>query len=254
MSLANRIALVTGSSRGLGRDAALRLAERGSDILVTYRNDRAAAEATVDDIEERGRRAVALSLDVGDVGAQDAFVAAVGRALDATWGRTCFDFLVNNAGIIANESIAETSEETFDALLGVHFKGVYFLTQKLLPKIADGGRVINVSSGLARFAFPGYAAYGCMKAAIETFTRYLAKEAGARKITVNTVAPGPVVTDLNRDRFESSPETVETLAGLTALGRIGQPADIGGVIAFLCTEEAGWVNGQRIELSGGMLL
>jgi NAD(P)-dependent dehydrogenase (short-subunit alcohol dehydrogenase family) len=254
MKLENRIALVTGSSRGLGRDAAMRLAEQGCDVIITYQRDSASADSAVAEIVGMGRRAVPLCLDVGDIGSLDAFATTVRDTLAEKWGRQDFDFLVNNAGIIANEPIAETTEETFDALLGVHFKGVYFLTQKLLPLLADGGRVVNLSSGLARFAFPGYAAYGCMKSAIEAFTRYLAKEVGERGITVNTVAPGPVETDLNRDRFEESPEMVEMLSSLTALGRIGQPEDIGGVIAFLCTEEAGWISGQRIELSGGMLL
>ena len=254
MNLDGRIVLITGGGRGLGRDAALRVAEAGGDVLLTYVRDKTAAAETVGAIESMGRRAVALPLDVGDVAGHDAFAENVATVLSEGWGREDFDALVNNAGTLATEPIATTREETFDELLNVHFKGVFFLTQKLLPLIAGGGRVINVSSGLARFSFPGYAAYGCMKGAIETFTRYLAKEVGERGITANVVAPGPVVTDINRERFEASPEAVSTLAGLSPLGRIGRPEDIGGVIAFLCSKEAGWVNGQRIELSGGMLL
>ncbi|CAB5104518.1 Oxidoreductase, short-chain dehydrogenase/reductase family [Olavius algarvensis associated proteobacterium Delta 3] len=254
MSLNNKIALVTGGSRGLGKNTALRLAQNGSDVIVTYRKEKEAAEKIVSEITGMGKKAAALQLDVGDIGALDAFVADVSQAVSDKWNRNHIDILVNNAGIIAIEMIVETSEETFDRLMNIHLKGVYFLTQKLLPKMAEGGHIVNFSSGLARFSFPGYSAYACMKGAVEVFTRYLAKELGDRKITANVVAPGPVATDMNKDRFESDPQMVEMLSSLTALDRVGQVDDIGGVVAFLCSDEAGWVNGQRIEVSGGMIL
>lgn len=249
-----KIALITGGSRGLGREAALRLADRGSDVIITYRNEAAAAGVTVAEVEGKGRRAAALRLDVGDIGSLPGFAEEVSRTLSKKWGRERFDFLINNAGVIANEPIAETSEETFDRLMNIDLKGVYFLTQKLLPLLADGGRIVNLSSGLARFSFPGYSAYGAMKAGLEAFTRYLAVELGERRITANVVAPGATMTDMNRERFREHPEQAEMIASLTALGRVGRPEDIGGVIAFLCSEEAGWMNGQRIELSGGIFL
>jgi NAD(P)-dependent dehydrogenase (short-subunit alcohol dehydrogenase family) len=254
MNHQKKIGIVTGGSRGLGRNAALKMADRGIDLLVTWRKEREAAEEVVGKIESKGGRAVALALDVGDIGRLDEFVERVRSALRETWDRESFDFLVNNAGIIANEPIAETSEETFDRLLNVHFKGVFFLTQKLLPLQEDGGRIVNLSSGLARYSFPGYAAYGSMKGAVDVFTRYLALELGERKITANVVAPGATLTDMNRDRFEADPEMAEKIAGMAALGRIGEADDIGGVVAFLCTEEAGWINGQRIESNGGFAL
>lgn len=254
MSLNNKIALVTGGSRGLGKNTALRLAQNGSDVIVTYRKERDAAEKVVSEITGMGKKAAALQLDVGDIGALDAFVADISQAVSEQWNRDTIDIVVNNAGIIAHEMIAETSEKTFDQLMNIHLKGVYFLTQKLLPRMADGGRIVNFSSGLARFSFPGYSAYACMKGAVEVFTRYLAKELGDRKITANIIAPGPVRTDMNRDRFRENPQMVEMMEALTALGRIGEADDIGSVVAFLGSDEAGWITGQRIELSGGMLL
>jgi NAD(P)-dependent dehydrogenase (short-subunit alcohol dehydrogenase family) len=248
-----KIALVTGGSRGLGRTIALELARGGHDVVLTYRNQEAEGKAVVAEIEKRGRRAVLLQLDVASVGTFDAFRDAVAGALQANWGRITFDFLVNNAGIDRMSPFAETTEEAFDSLMNVHLKGVYFLTQRLLPLIADGGRIVNTSSGLARFAIPGYSAYGAMKGAVEVLTRYLAKELGPRRIAVNVVAPGVMETDFTRSALEH-PGAKDFLASQTALGRVGVPDDIGGVVAFLCSEAGRWVNAQRLEVSGGMFL
>lgn len=252
--LNNKIALVTGGSRGLGRDQALRLAEYGSDVILTYHSNEDAAKEVVNAIEQQGRKAVALQLDVADSKSFDDFFTQVKEQLNEHWNRNDFDFLVNNAGISAYGMVGQVDEETFDTLNNTHFKGVYFLTQKALPLLADGGRIINISTGLARFSIPGYSAYAAMKGAVETFTRYLAKELGSRKITANVVAPGAIDTDFNKGAFENNPQMKEILASQTALGRVGEAEDIGGVVAFLCTEDARWINAQRIEASGGMFL
>jgi len=254
MSLNNKIALVTGGSRGLGKNTAFHLTQNGADVVITYRKEKDAADRVVSEITGMGNKAAALQLDVGDIGALDAFVEQFSQVVSGQWNRDSFDILINNAGIITHEMIAETTEESFDQLMNIHLKGVYFLTQKLLSRMADGGRIVNFSSGLARFSFPGFAAYAIMKGGIEVFTRYLAKELGERKITANVIAPGPIHTDMNKERFEDNPQMVEMMVALTSLGRIGEAGDIGGVAAFLCSDEAGWVSGQRIELSGGMLL
>jgi NAD(P)-dependent dehydrogenase (short-subunit alcohol dehydrogenase family) len=248
------IALITGGSRGLGRNTALSLAQRGVDVVFTYHSNRAEADSAVAAIEALGRKAVALQLDTGNVGSFDAFVAALAPALHAQWGRTQFDYLVNNAGIGHHAAFADTTEADFDRLMNIHFKGVFFLTQKLLPLIADGGRIINLSSGLARFSMPGMSAYAAMKGAIEVLTRYLAKELGARGITANTVAPGAIETDFSGGRVRDNPDMNRMVASFTALGRAGLPDDIGPMIAALLSEDNRWVNGQRIEVSGGMLL
>jgi NAD(P)-dependent dehydrogenase (short-subunit alcohol dehydrogenase family) len=253
MNHKNKIALVTGSSRGLGRNIALQLARSGADVLVTYRAGQAEAEAVVAEIHAMGRRATALALDVGRTTGFEAFAAAVADALQSRWQRTHFDFLINNAGIEESAPFLETSEDAFDRLMAVHFKGVFFLTQRLLPLIADGGRVVNISTGLARFSVPGYAAYASMKGAIEVLTRYLAKELGPRRISANVVAPGVIETDFTRKTL-SNPKAREFLSANIALGRIGEPEDIGGVVSFLCSEEGRWVNAQRVEASGGMFL
>lgn len=250
----DKIALITGGSRGLGKNMALRLAEKGNDVILTYNSNKEEALAVVKEIESSGRKAAALQLNVGDTKSFDAFIEQVSQILKETWKRETFDFLINNAGVEANGSIAETSEETFDLLLNVHFKGVFFLTQKSLSLIADNGRIVNVSSGLARFTSPGYAAYASMKGAIETFTKYLAKEAGARGITANVVAPGLIQTDFSKSFFENAPQVIEFIKSQTALGRTGVPEDVGGIVAFLCTEDARWITAQRIEASGGMFL
>lgn len=250
----DKIALVTGGSRGLGKNMALGLAEKGSDVILTYNRKEDEALKVVKEIEGKGKRAATLQLDVGAIKSFDDFIARVSQVLKEKWERDTFDFLINNAGVEANGTIAETSEETFDLLCNVHFKGVFFLTQKALPLIADQGRIINLSSGLARFTSPLYPAYASMKGAIETFTKYLAKEVGARGITANVVAPGIIQTDFNKEIYEHAPQVIEMLASQTALGRTGVPEDIGGIVAFLCTEEARWITAQRIEASGGMFL
>ena len=255
MSTANtRIALITGGNRGLGKNAALALAASGVDVVMTYRANRAEAEAVVADIAKLGRRAQALQLDVGVVGSFEAFAQQLRDTLQKQWQREQFDYLVNNAGVGIHASFAETTEAQFDELVNVHFKGVFFLTQTLLPLIADGGRILNVSSGLARFSFPGYAAYGAMKGAIEVLTRYLAKELGARGIAVNALAPGAIETDFGGAAVRDNPQINQQIASVTALGRVGKPDDIGGVVAALLSPAMGWVNGQRVEASGGMML
>ncbi|ATC65253.1 short-chain dehydrogenase [Nibricoccus aquaticus] len=248
-----KIALVTGSSRGLGRNIALQLARSGADIVVTYRRGKAEADAVVAEIEALGRRAVALPIDVADVKSFAEFVAALKAALTSHWQRERFDFLVNNAGIGIHKPFAETTEADFDSLMNIHVKGVYFLTQKLLPLLADGGRIVNTSTGLARFSVTGYSAYAAMKGAVEVMTRYLAKELGARRISANVVAPGIIETDFTKQTL-SRPGAREYMEGNIALGRVGVPDDIGGVVDFLCSEEGRWVNAQRVEASGGMFL
>jgi NAD(P)-dependent dehydrogenase (short-subunit alcohol dehydrogenase family) len=208
----------------------------------------------VAEIKAQGQQAVALQLDVGDFQSFDGFMNQVSDALKSTWARDKFDFLVNNAGIGSHATIDQTSEAVFDSLFNVHFKGVYFLTQRALPLINDHGRVVNISSGLARFTLPGCSAYASMKAAIETFTRYIAKELGPRGITANLVAPGAIETDFTKPAFDANPQVKEMIASQTALGRVGVPDDIGGVVAFLCSEDARWLSGQRLEASGGIFL
>jgi NAD(P)-dependent dehydrogenase (short-subunit alcohol dehydrogenase family) len=253
MEKTTKIALITGGSRGLGKNSALHIAQKGIDLIVTYRSKKEEAEATVAEIEAMGRKAAALQLDTGMVKTFDAFSKELVSVLKGKWGREQFDFLVNNAGINAPSPFGKTTEEDFDNLVNIHFKGVYFLTQTVLPLIADGGRIINLSSGLARFSTPGYAAYASMKGAIEVFTRYLAKELGPRQIGANVVAPGIIKTDFTSETF-AIPGMMERMSQVTALGRPGIPDDIGGVIAFLCTDDARWINAQRIEASGGMNL
>lgn len=247
------IAIITGGSRGLGRDMVQSVAGRGADVILTYQSNKAAADALVAEVEKMGRRAVALQLDVGDSGAFDAFVEQV-RDVLRQWGAGRFRFLVNNAGIGLHAGIAETTEEQFDQLMDVHVKGPFFLTQKLLPLMADGGRIVNVSTGLVRITIPGSAAYALAKGAVEVMTRYLAAELGPRRISVNTIAPGAIATDFRGGAVRDNPELNEMVASDTALGRVGQPEDIGGVVASLLSPEMGWVNAQRIEASGGQHL
>lgn len=253
MKLNGKIALVTGGSRGLGRNTALQLARNGADIILTYRTGKAEAGEVVAEITAAGGKAVALPLDAGVTKGFPAFVEAVSGALRDTWGRTTFDFLINNAGMDVRGAFPEMTEEAFDELSNVHFKGVYFLTQRLLPLLADGGRIVNTSTGLARFSLPGYSAYAAMKGAIEVLTRHLAKELGARGITVNTVAPGPTETDFTAASL-GNPAIRQAIVSQTALGRTGTPDDIGGIAVFLCSEEGRWVNAQRIEASGGLFI
>jgi NAD(P)-dependent dehydrogenase (short-subunit alcohol dehydrogenase family) len=249
-----RIALITGGSRGLGRSTALELARQGIDVMLTYRSNEAQAAEVVRGVEALGRRAVALPLDVADSAGFGAFALRVKAALAGTWQRERFDHLVNNAGTGAHASFAETTEAQFDELVKVHLKGTFFLTQKLLPLIEDGGRIVNTSSGLARFTFPGYAAYAAMKGGIEVLTRYMAKELAARGITVNTIAPGAIETDFGGGAVRDDERLNQQIAGVTALGRVGLPEDIGGAVAALLYEGNRWVTGQRIEVSGGMML
>lgn len=248
------IALITGASRGLGRSAALHLADQGSDVILTYQRNRQAADQVVEDIQAKGRRAVALLLDVADSATFPAFVEQVSAALRETWQTDRFDHLINNAGIGINTPFADTSEEQFDTLMRIHLKGPFFLTQRLLPLIADGGRIVNISSGLARFCMPGFAAYATMKGGIEVLTRYLAKELGERGIAVNTLAPGAIETDFGGGVIRDNQEANAQVAGATALGRVGLPDDIGGAIAALLSPGNAWVNGQRIEVAGGVFL
>lgn len=247
------VAIVTGGSRGLGRSAVLNLARRGVDSIFTWQARSADAEAVASEVAALGGKAVALPLDTGRVDTFDAFVATVRETLEV-WGASHFDYLVNNAGISHRAAFDATTEADLDALYNVHFKGVFFLTQKLLPVINDGGRIVNISSGLTRFALPGSASYACMKSAVETLTRYLAKELGPRRIAVNTVAPGAIATDFSGGAVRDNPEFNKRVADMTALGRAGLPEDIGPMIAALLGEENRWVNGQRIEVSGGMNL
>ncbi|HAL72931.1 MAG TPA: short-chain dehydrogenase [Verrucomicrobiales bacterium] len=251
--LNQKIALVTGGSRGLGRNIALQLARSGADIILTYRNRQSEAEAVVAELEALGRKAAAIPLEVGDTKGFAHFTTALQQTLADRWQTSHFHFLVNNAGIDSRAPFAETTEEDFDALFNIHLKGVYFLTQKLLPVLADGGAIVNLSTGLARFSVPGYSAYAAMKGGIEVFTRYLAKELGPRRIRSNVVAPGVIETDFTQEAL-GHPGTKDFLASQIALGRIGMPDDIGGVVAFLCSEEGRWVNAQRLEASGGMFL
>jgi NAD(P)-dependent dehydrogenase (short-subunit alcohol dehydrogenase family) len=250
----NKIAIITGGSRGLGRSAALHLAQAGVDVILTYRNQEAEATAVVAEIEGMGRKAVALKLDMEKSATFGSFVEAVQQSLARKWQRDSFDFLVNNAGFGTYALFAETTEEQFDQLMNVHFKGVFFLTQKLLPLIADGGRILNVSTGLTRFALPNYSAYASMKGAIEVLTRYLAKELGPRGIAVNVLAPGAIATDFGGGHVRDNAQVNKMVADNTALGRAGLPDDIGGAVAALLSSDSRWLNAQRIEASGGQFI
>jgi NAD(P)-dependent dehydrogenase (short-subunit alcohol dehydrogenase family) len=251
--MTGKIAIITGASRGLGRNTALNLARRGVDVLFTYRANQKEAESLIREVEASGRRAAGFCLDTGDIRALDAFVTEIGKTLHA-WGRERFDYLVNNAGNSLHSGFMETTEAQFDEVFNVHVKGVYFLTQKLLPLMNDGGRIVNISSGLARFSLPGSSAYAAAKGAVEVLTRYLAKELGPRKITANVVAPGAIQTDFSGGMVRDNPQVNKMVAEMTALGRAGVPDDIGPMIAALLSDETRWVNGQRIEVSGGMAL
>lgn len=249
-----KIAIVTGGSRGLGKNAIEKLAKNNVDIILTYHSQADAAQAVVQSVDALGGKAVALQLNTGESGSFDAFVAQVKTQLQHVWQRDTFDFLVNNAGVGLHESFADTTEEQFDLMMNVHLKGPFFLTQKLLPLMADGGRILNVSSGLARFALPGSSAYAIMKGAIEVLTRYQAKELGARGITANVLAPGAIETDFSGGMVRDNPEVNKIVSGNTALGRAGLPDDIGGIVAMMLSDEAGWMTAQRVEASGGMFI
>ena len=254
MNNEQKIALVTGGSRGLGKNMALKLAQKGTDVILTYNSKKADAETVVAEIEAMGKRAVALQLNVSEIASFDGFVQQVSKVLQEKWNAGKFDFLINNAGIGATVPFAQVTESSFDEMLNVHFKGVFFLTQKALPILNDGGRIINLSSGTTRFGVQGYITYASMKGAVETLTKYLAKELGPRNIAVNVLAPGAIETDFNNAAIRNNPQMKSFLATQTALGRVGEAEDIGGIVAFLCSEEARWITGQRIEASGGMFL
>jgi len=249
-----KIALITGASRGLGKSTALHLAAQDIDIIGTYYSKAEEAQAVVAEIEQLGGRAAMLQLDVSQSATFDGFIREVGRTLKDVFAQEYFDFLVNNAGVGTHASFVETTEEQFDQMVAIHLKGPFFLTQKLLPLIVDGGRIINISSGLARFSLPGYAAYASMKGAMEVLTRYQAKELGARGISVNTLAPGAIATDFGGGAVRDNAGINAFVAGNTALGRAGLPDDIGGAIATLLADGSKWINGQRIEASGGMFV
>lgn len=244
-----KTALITGGSRGLGRNMALKIAEKGIDLIITYQANKEKAEELVREILSKGQNAVALQLDIRRIESFDSFFEELGRYLKEKNGN--IDFLVNNAGTGLGKTFPETEEKELDEMFNVHLKGVYFFTQKAIAFMNRNGRIINISSGLARFALPGYSAYAMMKGAIEVFTRYLAMELGAKGIAANTVAPGAIETDFQGGVVRDNRELNDHIASGTALGRVGLPEDIGGVVAFLCTEDARWINAQRIEISGG---
>ncbi len=248
------IAFITGASRGLGKSIALHLADQGRDVIITYHSKQSEADDVVRQIAARGQKAIALQLDVGSTASFAPFAAQVKAALLQHWQRTDFDYLVNNAGIGIHASFMQTTEAQFDQLMNIQLKGPFFLTQTLLPLIKDGGRIVNISTGLARFTLPGYAAYAAMKGAMEVLTRYQAKELGSRKIAVNILAPGAIETDFGAGVVRDNAELNRQIASQTALGRVGLPDDIGGAVAALLSDNAGWINGQRIEASGGMFL
>jgi NAD(P)-dependent dehydrogenase (short-subunit alcohol dehydrogenase family) len=248
---AQKIALITGGSRGLGRNTAESLARRGVDVVITYHSRADEGRTVVAAVEAQGRKGIALQLDTAATGTFDHFTDALKTALRGSWGRDRFDFLINNAGTSYHNGIEQTTEADLDALYTVHLKGVFFLTQKLIPLINDGGRIVNLSSGVTRIIYPGSGPYAVMKGAVEVLTKYLAKELGPRRIAVNVVAPGPIATDFSGGMVRDNPEVNKRIADMTALGRAGLPDDIGPMIASLLSEDNRWINAQRIEVSGG---
>ncbi|MGN7204118.1 SDR family NAD(P)-dependent oxidoreductase [Pedobacter sp. SAFR-022] len=254
MEKRSKIALITGGSRGLGKNMALAVAKNGLDVLITYNANQQAADEVVAEIKSMGQNAAAFQLDTSDISNFAAFVSTISAYLLEETGSSKIDYLVNNAGTALYAPVSDTTPEQMDAIFNIHFKGVFFLTQQLLPLINDGGGIVNISSGLTRIAMPGSSVYGSMKAAVETLTRYLAKELGSRKIRANVIAPGAIATDFGGGRVRDNEEINAQIASVTALGRVGLPDDIGGVVAFLCSDEAFWVNAQRIEVSGGQAI
>jgi NAD(P)-dependent dehydrogenase (short-subunit alcohol dehydrogenase family) len=252
--MTTKIALVTGGSRGLGKDMALSLAKKGIDLILTFQEKKAEAEKVVEEIHKMKRKAKALQLDIADFASLDNFMKTVENSLKEIWDTQKFDFLVNNAGIGATIPISQVTENNFDHLLNIHFKGVYFLTQKSLEMMNDNGSIIFISTGTTRFCAPGYSVYASMKGAIEVFSKYVAKENGDRGIRSNVIAPGPVETDFNKAAIRNNPQMKSFLSSLSPLGRVGQADDIGATVAFLCTDDSKWINGQRIEVSGGINL
>lgn len=254
MDTKNKIALVTGGSRGLGRNMSIALAKKGIDVILTYHSNQNAANEVVSEIESLGQKAAAFRLDTGNTKSFDNFTGQMAAYLQEKTGSPKLDFLINNAGTALYAPVTDVTEEQLDEIVNIHYKGVFFLTQKVLPLMNDGGTIINISSGLSRMTLPGSSVYASMKGAVEILTRYLAKELGPRKIRANVVAPGAIETDFGGGRTRDNKEINAQIASLTALGRVGLPDDIGGVVAFLCTDEAYWINGQRIEVSGGQAL
>lgn len=249
-----KIALVTGGSRGLGKDMAVSIAKKGLDVIITYNSKSDEATEVANEIKAMGRKAAVLQLSVDAVSGFDSFFQQLGTTLQQVFASDKIDYLVNNAGIGIHVPFAQTTEAQFDQLMNIQFKGVFFMSQKALPYLNDGGGIINISTGLARFALPGYAAYASMKGGVETLTRYMAKELGARGIRVNVVAPGAIETDFGGGVVRDNAEVNKFIASQTALGRVGRPDDIGSVVAFLCTDDAKWVNAQRIEVSGAQMI
>lgn len=247
----NKIALVTGGSRGLGRNMSVALAKKGLDVVLTYNTNKEAADEVVAEVQSLGQKAHSLQLDTSNVRVFETFQQQLSELLNKDYGTANVDYLINNAGTALYAPVSEVTEEQMDSIFNIHFKGVFFLTQKLLPLINEGGGIINISSGLTRLTMPGSSVYAAQKTAVETLSRYMAQELGPRKIRVNVVAPGAIETDFGGGRTRDNKEINARIAGFTALGRVGLPDDIGGVVAFLCTEDAYWINGQRIEVSGG---
>lgn len=249
-----KIVVIPGGSRGLGRDMALQIAKKGLDVVITYHSNKKAAEEVVSELKNLGVNAFPIQLDTSQVSSFNTFYESLGKGLKETMGSERFDFLVNNAGTGIYKPFVDTTEADFDEMMNIHLKGVYFLTQKALKYLNDGGGIVNISSGLARFTFPKSSAYASMKGGVEVFTRYLAKELGDRKIRANVVAPGAVATDFGNGENKTNEQKRKMVSSVTALGRVGEPEDIGGLVAFLCTDDARWINGQRIEASGGTML
>ncbi|WP_053992231.1 SDR family NAD(P)-dependent oxidoreductase [Mangrovimonas sp. TPBH4] len=249
-----KVAFITGGSRGLGKDMALAIAKKGLNVVLTFQSNQDKANEVVAEIEALGQKAIALSLDVTNPSSFPETIKQVQTEMASSFGSDKIDYLVNNAGIGAYAPFTETTEAQFDNMYHIHFKGVALLTQQMLPVMNDGGGIVNISSGLTRFAIGGYAAYAAMKGAVETLSKYMAKELGERKIRVNVVAPGAIETDFGGGAVRDNKELNAFIASMTALGRVGLPDDIGSVVAFLCSEDAKWVNAQRIEVSGGQMI
>ena len=254
MNTESKIALITGGSRGIGRNTAVSIAQKGIDVVITYNSNKQEADKVVSEIQAMGRRAVAFQLDTSKVESFDAFFGQLAEYLEKETSNGKFDFIVNNAGTALYGLFTDITEEQFDTTMNIHFKGVFFLTQKALKYMNNGGGIINISSGLTRFSNPGSSGYASMKGAVEVLTRYLAKELGSRMIRANVVAPGAIETDFGGGHVRDNKDIHKQVAAVTALGRPGLPDDVGGVVAFLCTEDAKWITGQRIEVSGGMNL
>jgi NAD(P)-dependent dehydrogenase (short-subunit alcohol dehydrogenase family) len=254
MSTQKKIALVTGGSRGLGKNMAIALAKKNIDVVVTYHSNKEAAGEVVKEIQSLGRKATAFQLDTSNINGFGSFLAETSSWLAREWGTPKFDYLINNAGTALHAPVTDVTPQQMDQVFNIHYKGVFFLTQKALPFMNDDGGIVNISSGLARMAMPGYAVYGSTKAAIETLTRYMAKELGPRRIRVNVIAPGAIETDFGGGFVRDNQALNKQIAEATALGRVGLPDDIGGVVAFLCTDEARWINAQRLEVSGGQAI